>query len=391
MLARALPVLFVLGGEVGAAEPEAAGPLVESLSFDAAGGGLVLYVKTSTPVPRFVCRMPTPLSPDVVVELPEAASRLQGKYVFDSPLVGEAVVEAGLNGATGVRIRFPLRQAVFSGIEQVGHGLLLRFDRGAPPGGGGSASLQEYRVGPGDKIEINIFGHEDLNKVVEVRGDGTINYPLIGDLKVAGRSVSEIDDEMTRILAKDYLVDPQVSVDVREYQSQWVTIIGQVRTPGRYVLKRNMRLIDLLAEAGGATREAGTDILITRRHEGGQESRQIAVSRERLLSRDNDEANMVLAHGDIVTVTEQEVFYIRGEVGKPGPYYLQEGMTVLKAISVAGGLTQFANRKDIELLRAGPTGVSEKVIVNLKAIEDGKKPDVPIRPNDTIIVPRRIF
>src|SRR5207249_2340890 len=207
---------------------------------------------------------------------------------------------------------------------------------------------------------------------------------------VVGKTVAEIDGQLTRTLGKDYLVDPQVSVDVREYQSQWVTIIGEVRTPGKYVLKRNMRLIDVLAEAGGASKEAGAQILITRQSEDGS-PRQIAVDRDRLLGQNNQDSNVLLQHGDIVAVGEKDVFYIRGEVTKPGAYLLENGMTVLKAISLAGGFTQFANRKQVDILRAGGSGVQAKVTVNLKAIEEGKKEDLPIHPDDTIIVPRRIF
>ena len=115
------------------------------------------------------------------------------------------------------------------------------------------------------------------------------------------------------------------------------------------------------------------------------------MDRDRLLSQNNQDSNIPLRHGDIVLVGEKEVFYIRGEVTKPGAYLLESGMTVLKAISLAGGFTQFANRKQVDVLRAGGSGVQSKSTVNVKAIEDGKKEDLPIRPNDTIIVPRRIF
>jgi polysaccharide export outer membrane protein len=246
-------------------------------------------------------------------------------------------------------------------------------------------------VGIGDKLEITVFAHEDMSKVAEVRSDGTINYPLIGVLAVAGKTPVEIDAEITRLLGKDFLVDPQVSVEVRDYQSQWVTIMGEIKQPGRYVLKRNMRLVDLLAEAGGPTKEAGDKILVTGRQEENGSPRSRALDLEKLLNGDNPGENVLLAHGDIVTLGEKNVFYIRGEVARPDSYFLHKGMTVLKAISVAGGLSQFANRKDIELLRSGRNGVQEKITINLKAIEEGKKQDVPLLPNDTIIVPRRIF
>ena len=144
--------------------------------------------------------------------------------------------------------------------------------------------------------------------------------------------------------------------------------------------------------AGGANREAGREILVTRRRGEGDSSRdQISVDRSKLLSHDNQDANITLSHEDIIMVAEQELFFMRGQVTKPGPYYLAQGMTILRAIGVAGGLTQFANRKDIDLIRMKDDGVNETVVINLKAIERGKAKDVPLLPGDIIIVPRRIF
>jgi polysaccharide export outer membrane protein len=332
----------------------------------------------------FACTVPSQESRDLIVEILGATTQLPARVDLKNLIVPEASIEKGLGGGIGVRVRLAIGQGLLQGIEQTGRGLLFRFGRSGSPGSG------EYRIGVGDKIEIGVFGHEDLAKIVEVRSDGTINYPLIGDIRVVGKTAAEIDAELTRVLGKDYLVDPQVSVDVREYQSQWVTIIGEVRTPGKYVLKRNMRVIDVLAEAGGATKEAGSEILITRQNLDGP-PRQIALDRNRLLSHDNAETNIPLQHGDILAIGERELFYIRGEVARPGPYQFESGMTILRAISYAGGFSQFANRKQVDILRSGAKGVQEKITVNVKAIEDGKKEDLPVRPGDTIIVSRRIF
>jgi polysaccharide biosynthesis/export protein len=373
---------------LAASGPPGASPVVESLTFEANGSGLSIVLTTTSPPPRFACKLPSIASGQVVIELPEATGRLQQRYAPDSPLVSEAVVDQGFNGGSGVRLRLTLADANLSGIEQRASEIVLLIESRPAVGSDLHASAPaDSLIGIGDKLEISVFGHEDYSKVVEVRGDGTINYPPLGDLPVAGKSVSQIKEEIRRILGKDYLVDPQVNVE----QNRWVTILGEVRTPGRYALKRNMRLIDLLAEAGGATKEAGSEILITRRLGDGQESRQIVAERERLFTRDNRDANVLLAHGDIVAVGEKEVFYIRGEVTRPGAYVIEKGMTILKAVSLAGGFTPFANRKEAELLRVASTGVNEKIVVNLKAIEDGKKQDIVLRASDTIIVPRRIF
>ena len=381
-----LALAHLVAGAVGPVrgEERPAAPVLNGLTFQAAGDGGIVQFQISGPLRVFSCSVPSPGSSDLVIDLPGSSTVLPDRLDLKNSVVSEASIETVAGTNAGVKVKLVVRQGLLTRIDRSEHGLTLRFARQVDPGTG------EYRVGTGDKIEINVFGHDDLSKVVEVRVDGSINYPLIGDLRVAGKTVAEIDAEVTQILGKDYLVDPQVSVDVREYQSQWVTIIGEVRTPGKYVLKRNMRLIDVLAEAGGATKEAGSQILITRQGEDGT-PRQVAVDRERLLSENNQDSNVLLQHGDIVAVGEKEVFYIRGEVTKPGAYLLESGMTVLKAISLACGFTQFANRKQVDVLRAGDRGVQSKVTVNVKSIEDGKKQDLPILPNDTIIVPRRIF
>lgn len=363
---------------------ERAGVVVESVGFDESEEGGSVRLQSSGPLAAFTCTVPSQGSRDLVIEILGATTQLPARLDLKNLIVPEVSIETGLGGGIGVRVRLAIGQGSLEGIEQTGRGLLFRFSRSGSPGS------SEYRIGVGDKIEINVFGHDDLVKVVEVRSDGTINYPLIGDIRVAGKTAAEIDVEITRVLGKDYLVDPQVSVDVREYQSQWVTIIGEVRNPGKFVLKRNMRVIDVLAEAGGPTKEAGSQIVITRQSSEGP-PRQIAVDRNRLLSQENQGANIPLQHGDIIAVGDRELFYIRGEVARPGPYQFESEMTILRAISYAGGFSQFANRKQVDILRSGANGVQAKITVNVKAIEDGKKEDLPLRPGDTIIVPRRIF
>ena len=382
--AAGLVLLAAGSGRPAFGQGQPVAPILESLSFEASQNGGVLSLKISGGASEFSCAIPEPGAREMIIEMPGASTPLPDRVDLKNAVVPEASLERKGAGASGLRVRLVIGQGSLARIEQSARGLLLHFERPDP------SQETEYRVGVGDKIEINVFGHDDLSKIVEVRADGSINYPLVGDLRVVGKTVAEIDGQLTRTLGKDYLVDPQVSVDVREYQSQWVTIIGEIRTPGKYVLKRNMRLIDVLAEAGGATKEAGSQILITRQTGDGV-PRQVVVDRTQLLSQNNKDSNVLLQHGDIVAVAEKQVFYIRGEVNKPGAYLLESDMTVLKAISLAGGFTQFANRKQVDILRAGSRGVQEKVTVNLKAIEEGKKEDLPIHPDDTIIVPRRIF
>jgi polysaccharide export outer membrane protein len=373
------------GTAPGLAEGGKTAPLIlESIVFQPGPDGGVVRVQVSGPPPSFSCKLPGPEERELTIELPGTTTQLPQNVDLGNPLAPEATVTSMDSGASGLRLRLKLSQGVLSGFQQEGRALLLHLSR---PAGSGP---DDYRVGVGDKLEIGVFGHDDLSKTAQVRADGTINYPLIGDLSVVGKTVGEVDDELTRLLAKDYLVDPQVSVEVREYQSQWVTVMGEVHSPGKYFLKHNMRLIDVLAEAGGVTKDAGTQIIVTRQN-GNDPPQQIVVDRNRILNQTSREFNFFMQHGDIIAISEKEVFYIRGEVIRPGPYLLETGMTILKAITIGGGFTQFANRKQVDVLRSSTQGVQKKIRVNMKDIEEGRKEDFPLQPNDTIIVPRRIF
>ncbi|HET8948032.1 MAG TPA: SLBB domain-containing protein [Candidatus Polarisedimenticolia bacterium] len=262
---------------------------------------------------------------------------------------------------------------------------------GAPGGQGPVRQSGDYEIGPGDKIDFSVFGHDDLKRSLEVRSDGKANIPLLGDLKVAGKTTDELDEEVTQLLGRDYIVDPQVSIELKESAKMWVTVMGEVRNPGRYPLKRDMKIIDLMAAAGGITKDAGSRITIARHGDTDSNVQTLLVDRDHLLGDVTGESNLILQRNDVVTIGGKDYYYIRGEVARPGPYFLETGTTVLKAISVASGLTPFANRRNVSLLRSGKDGVQEKIAVNLKQIEDGKAPDIPLKPEDTIIVPRRVF
>lgn len=387
---KTLGIVIVLAATVGlvpAAPSTGGGPTLEGVSFEPNADGLTVRIATTVPVPRFDCDLGPGGEP--VLTFADVLSRLESQYEPPGALLGALRVEAPAAGSHGrVILRFNTRVASLVGVEQRADGVALRFRAAAagdPEGDG------DYRVGVGDKLEVSVFGHEDLDKTVEVGVGGMITYPLIGDVKVDGRTVTEIDDDLTRRLAKEYLVDPQISVEIKEFRSQWITLMGEVRSPGRYALRRNMHLLDVIAEAGGPTKEAGQDIVITRYDAKTSVGRQMRVSMDDLLNANAPSANLTLRHGDVVSVGERAIFYIRGEVNRPNAFVLERGMTVMRAVVLAGGLTQFANRKEVQLVRSPESGGLENTAVNLKAIEDGKTADVVLRPNDVIIVPRRIF
>ncbi|HYV20134.1 MAG TPA: polysaccharide biosynthesis/export family protein [Verrucomicrobiae bacterium] len=293
------------------------GDVVQALSVQPSKDGTTITLVTSVPVPRFTCVMDKSDPRQVVIDFPAAMSRLKKRYALGDPLVREAQVEKAPGPGVALRIRLTLGEGALAAVELGGQGVNLRFlavaaapiptaaPAAAPAPIETAAASSAYLVGAGDKLDITVLGHTDLDRVLEVRGDGTIGFPLIGDVPVAGRGLSQISSEMTRALGRDFIVNPQISVNIKEYGSQWVTVIGEVNKPGRQLLRQRMSLIELLAEAGG--------------------------------------------------------------------------------------FTAYANRKQIEILRTEGPDLRRKLAVNLRAIEEGKQKDIPLKVGDVVIVPRRTF
>lgn len=252
----------------------------------------------------------------------------------------------------------------------------------------------EYRVGPGDVLDIVVFGNDDLSRMPTVQSDGTIALPLLGEVAVAGLTVPEIKLKLTSLLASDYLVNPQVVVRVKDYQSQFVTILGEINSPGRRTLRGRTRLIDILVEAGGFTPRASGEIVITRLEggfDGGEKTLRLRFGPGPPSLQDQVNLEIPLKNGDIITAAQKQVVAVEGEVNRPGRYTIDGELTVSGVISLAGGLTRFGSHR-LKVRRIDPrTGTIEVIKVDLKAIRKGKKPDPLLVPNDVISVSRRLF
>jgi len=257
-----------------------------------------------------------------------------------------------------------------------------------------ATNTEEYRVGAGDVIEVSVFGNEDLSRVTTVQTAGSISLPLLGDVPVAELSVPEIKRKLVALLARDFLVNPQVEVKVREYQSQSVTVLGEVNAPGRRPLRGRTRLIDVLLEAGGFTPRASGEVSISRsdgQFESGEHILHVRLSGSNPSAQDQINLELPLRTGDLVTASPKYYVTVDGEVQRPGRYVLDGDLTVSGAISTAGGLTRFGSG-DVKLRRVDPrSGAVTVVSVDLKAVRQGKRPDLPLQANDVISVPKRLF
>ena len=251
----------------------------------------------------------------------------------------------------------------------------------------------DYEVGPGDVLDIAVFGNDDLSRVPTVQTNGAITFPLLGEVQVAGLTVGEIRRKVTNLLAKDYLVNPQVEVKVKEFQSQFVSVVGEVNSPGRKPIRGRMRLVDALLESGGFKASASAEVLITRTDgtfDDGKSSIMVRISSSATLQ-DQINLQLPLKNGDIISALPKSFVTVDGEVNKPGRYAIESDLTVTGAVSLAGGLTRFGSN-DVKVRRTdGQTGKVSIIEVDLKAVRNGKKPDVPLHPNDVVSISRRVF
>ncbi len=252
----------------------------------------------------------------------------------------------------------------------------------------------EYQVGPGDGLEVTVIGNDDLSRIPTVQTDGAIVLPLLGEVQVAGLTVGEIQRKVTSLLEKDYLVKPQVVVKVTQFNSQFVTLVGEVNQPGRKPLRGRSRLIDVLVEAGGFRPSFSGEVVINRADgtfPGGERTLKIRLSGGSISVQDQINLEMPLRNGDIISASPKFFVTVDGEVNRPGRYAIESDLTVTGAISLAGGPTRFG-ADDVKVRRTDPeSGTATVIKVDLGAVRNGKKPDVVLKANDVITVPRRFF
>lgn len=255
-------------------------------------------------------------------------------------------------------------------------------------------AVASYQVGPGDVLEVAVFGQPDLSRGATVQPDGTIFLPWLRDVAVVGLTVQEVERKLTSLLAEDYMVDPHVEVKVREYNSQFVTVLGAVNIPGRKVVRGRMRLIDILIDAGGFTPRASGEVTITRTEgsfDAGIKTLTLRFRKEGLDPLASVGLELPVRNGDVITAAQQSYVTVEGEVNRPGKIPMEPDFTLSQAIDAAGGLTRFG-KKNVKITRVVPGKPQPlELTADLGDIQKGKKKDLPLEPNDRITVKRKLF
>ncbi len=202
------------------------------------------------------------------------------------------------------------------------------------PQNAGRPSDGGYVLGPEDLLEITVWGYGDLTRVIPVRPDGQISVPLAGTVPAAGRTAERLAQDLTRAFAK-YIINPQVTVSVREFRKIRISMLGQVAHPGTYTLPPGARILDAISIASGVTDNAALPQAQLVRASG--ETR--AVSLDGLLLRQDMSQNLVVEPGDTLMIPEDTTnkYYVVGDVNHPGMYPIKGDVTVLQALAIAGG------------------------------------------------------
>ena len=300
----------------------------------------------------------------------------------------------------------------------------------------------QYHVGVGDTVSINVLSEKEFTGIFRVGSDGTIDYPYLRKIEVKGKTTEELARLFTDRLKEGYLADPQVTVEVKDFNSQKVLVLGAVSKPGPYILTENTRILDLISRAGGITSTGGKRILLLRgtkdisneiqeiaqlaenkteikidhpKIEEKQENKAqtdtepkssltqeqkifqktssvnpIVIDYYGLVHQGNFSQNLPVQDGDIINVPKANEIFVLGNVGRPGPIKYDDKMTILQAVTLAGGSTPTASTKSTYILRQGE-GKENKISVNLDKVLKGKAENIELKADDVVVIPESFF
>ncbi len=216
-----------------------------------------------------------------------------------------------------------------------------------------SSAITNTRVGAGDVLRVTVFGQPDLSAEVGINYKGLINLPLIGALDINDLTTSEIIAKIAATYKeKQFLKNPEISVEVVQLRSQMVSILGEVSHPGRYPIPGKMTVLELLATAGGLTTDADSNVTLLRRNtDQSKDDVRIPIRLGETNTTERTPLDVNLSNGDVVYVNKKKLFYIHGEVNRPGAYPMEPDMNVMRAISLGGGLSLRASTRRISIYR----------------------------------------
>jgi polysaccharide biosynthesis/export protein len=239
-------------------------------------------------------------------------------------------------------------------------------------------------IGPGDDLDISVYGLSDLSAHARVGDSGDVSLPLIGNLHLAGLSSDEAQALIEKRLVDGHFVNnPHVSVYVREYTTEGISLMGEVNRPGVYSALGTHRLLDLIESGGGLTNKAGTIVTVVHRDDP-QHPIILTLSSNAGKTAEN---NIELLPGDTIVVSKAGIVYVVGEVNRPGGFVMEDNViTASQVLAMAAGPTHMAALNGTQMIRRTPEGLKD-IPLPLKKVLEAKIPDIQLQPDDIIWVP----
>jgi polysaccharide export outer membrane protein len=272
-------------------------------------------------------------------------------------------------------------------------------------------NYKDYKVGPEDQLVVEIYGQDKLNREVRVNGQGEITVPLVGVVKVAGMTPQEIEKRLTELYDARFLVNPQITVAVKEFRHQRVAVTGAVAKPGSYEIIGPRTLLEVLSLAGGFANQ-GTptgggaqagDVINVIRHQNAPDlaksmktgtavqpfapkTETMVIDLRRLVSGQEPQLNVMVRNGDVIHVPFAGTAYVLGGVKKPGGVAVKENLTISQAVAMAGGVDPLLGTNSITVMRFDDQGKAISINTNLSNIIARTDPDLPLKDSDVVVV-----
>lgn len=247
--------------------------------------------------------------------------------------------------------------------------------------------LSELRIEPGDLLSVNVYDTPELTGSYRVEPSGDLAIPMCGKVSVSGLTMPEAAKRLEAALKDSQILNqPQVNVDVLQYGGQYVTVLGEVESPGRVALIGPAKLGDILSQVGGVTPLASARIKIRRGADDAAPEEEVAYTRNQA---NRETASILVRPGDSVLVPRAGIVYVLGAVFKPGGYIMQEDgkLNVAEALALGGGTLPLANTGGLRVIRRHPDGTVLDFPLSYDAIAKGTQAPLALEPRDIVYVP----
>lgn len=249
-----------------------------------------------------------------------------------------------------------------------------------------SSQAPTITIGPGDLLNVDVFDTPELSGTTRVNQNGEANLTVIGSIRLAGLTANQAARKVEEELrARGLMIDPHVSVSIAEYASQGATLMGEIKSPGIFPTLGRRKLLDMIALGGGPTTMAGKTATIIHRDDPAHPIDIALAPNAKSLSA---QENPVILPGDTIVIAKAGIVYILGSVNKPGGFLIDnnEHISMMEAMTLAGGWTATAATSQVRLIRKVPEG-REEIRLDMKHVAYGKEADLKVADGDIVFVP----